>query len=380
VEVAFEDCVAALGPVEHDRDTGTCWIEVLLPRGPLRRPLRMRLDIDRWWPASSHTALELMPRGRVRPTASYFRDCHRLLDSLSDEFRAGTRSYLQQAGSARSTTEEPMQTVISDDGTRIAYDSYGDGPALILIGGALSFRKFKKMEQFAETLSDRYTVINYDRRGRGDSGDTKPFALEREIEDIAALIDAVGGTASLWGWSSGGALALRAAGAGIGVEKVAAYEPPFSVDPQNKVPTRDYGERIEQLVARNDRAGLVKHFMRNGVGLPAPFVALMRLMPMYKDLKANALTLGYDFAAMGPHNMVGQPLDPAEWASVTVPALIAYGSKTPDQLKNGSKAIAALLAEAELVEIAGGTHNVSVDAFAPVLAEFLSRDRVAVAT
>jgi pimeloyl-ACP methyl ester carboxylesterase len=274
-----------------------------------------------------------------------------------------------------------METVISQDGTKIAYDAYGEGPTLILVGGALSFRKFKKMEQFAQALAGRgYTVINYDRRGRGDSGDTKPFSVEREIEDIAALIEAHGGRASLWGWSSGGALALRAAGAGIGVDKVAAYEPPFNVDPGSKTPTRDYGERIEELVAKDDRAGLVKHFMRNGIGLPAPFVALMRLMPMYRDLKSTAHTLGYDWAAMGPHNMYGAGLDPQEWAGVTMPALIAYGSKSPDGLKNGAKATAEALPNAEIVSVEGGTHNVSVDKFAPVLAGFLSREEVALTT
>jgi pimeloyl-ACP methyl ester carboxylesterase len=271
-----------------------------------------------------------------------------------------------------------METVISQDGTKIAYDAYGEGPTLILVGGALSFRKFKKMEQFAQALAGRgYTVINYDRR---DSGDTKPFSVEREIEDIAALIEAHGGRASLWGWSSGGALALRAAGAGIGVDKVAAYEPPFNVDPGSKTPTRDYGERIEELVAKDDRAGLVKHFMRNGIGLPAPFVALMRLMPMYRDLKSTAHTLGYDWAAMGPHNMYGAGLDPQEWAGVTMPALIAYGSKSPDGLKNGAKATAEALPNAEIVSVEGGTHNVSVDKFAPVLAGFLSREEVALTT
>src|SRR3954453_9590841 len=98
-----------------------------------------------------------------------------------------------------------MQTVTSHDGTTIAYDSYGSGPALILVGGALSFRKFKKMEQISEALSGQLTVINYDRRGRGDSSPAGAVSVEREIEDIAALIQAAGGRASPWGWSSGGA-------------------------------------------------------------------------------------------------------------------------------------------------------------------------------
>lgn len=268
-----------------------------------------------------------------------------------------------------------MQTVTSNDGTRIAYDRYGAGPAVILVGGALTQRKFKKMRKIAEALSDRFTVINYDRRGRGDSGNVEPFALEREIEDIAALIEAVGGRASLWGWSSGGALALRAAGAGIGVERVVAYEAPFMVDPESKVPTAGYTERLEELLAADDRAGLVTHFMRNGIGVPAPFVALMRLMPMWKDLESTAHTLPYDWAAMGAHNMCHKPLDPAEWASVTPPTLIAYGSKSPSNLKYGSQAIAEALPNAELRELEGQTHNISIDALVPLLTEFFSEAR-----
>src|SRR5436305_8917470 len=117
-----------------------------------------------------------------------------------------------------------MYTVTSADGTRIAYDRYGEGPAIILVSGALGYRKFKKFEQIATALSEHCTVINYDRRGRGDSGEAGPVSVEHEVDDIAALIDAVGGRASLWGWSSGGAVALRAAAADIGVEKLAVYE------------------------------------------------------------------------------------------------------------------------------------------------------------
>ena len=113
-----------------------------------------------------------------------------------------------------------MYTVTSADGTPIAYDRYGDGPALILVNGAMGYRKFKKFEQMATALSQHCTVINYDRRGRGDSGEAGPVSVQHEVEDLAALIDAVGGSASLWGWSSGGALALRAAAADVGVEKL----------------------------------------------------------------------------------------------------------------------------------------------------------------
>src|SRR6266536_2535737 len=272
-----------------------------------------------------------------------------------------------------------MQTVTSKDGTTIAYDRYGTGPAVILVGGALSYRRFKKMEKLSELLSGRCTVINYDRRGRGDSGEVTPFALEREIEDIGALIEAVGGRASLWGWSSGGALALRAAGSRIGVERLAVYEVPFMVDPEEHLPTLDYSERLDELVAAGDRGGAVKHFMRNAIGIPAPFVALMRLMPMWKGIKAVAHTLPYDWAALGDHNMYGEPLRPAEWASVTVPTLVVFGSKSPAELQKGSRALAQLLPNAELRELHGQTHNVSMKALAPVLAEFFAASGESVA-
>ena len=268
-----------------------------------------------------------------------------------------------------------FQTVTSRDGSSIAYDRHGSGPAVILVGGALSYRKFNKMEELATLLAERCTVINYDRRGRGDSTEVKPFALEREIEDIAALIEAEGGSASLWGWSSGGALALRAASAGIGVQRLSVYEVPFMVDPAAKRPTRDYGERLDELVVAGDRSGAAKHFMRNAIGVPAPFVALMGLMPMWKGIRATALTLPYDWAALGKHTMYGAPLNPAEWASVRVPTLVAYGGKSPAVLQQGSRALAEALPNAELRELEGISHNVKMPVLAPVLADFFTTER-----
>jgi pimeloyl-ACP methyl ester carboxylesterase len=267
-----------------------------------------------------------------------------------------------------------METVISKDGSRIAYDRYGAGPTVILVGGALSYRRFKKMEELAKLLAECFTVINYDRRGRGDSTEVKPFALKREIEDVQALLEAAGGSGSLWGWSSGGALALRAAGAGLAVERLAVYEVPFMVTPEAKRPTPDYGERLDELVAAGDRSGAVKHFMRNSMGIPAPFVALMRLMPMWKGLKATAHTLPYDWAALGKHTMYGAPLKGEEWASVTMPTLVVTGAKSPAVLQQGSRALADVLPNAELRTLEGVSHNLKMKKLAPVLAEFFTRE------
>ncbi len=265
-----------------------------------------------------------------------------------------------------------METVKSADGSVIAFDCYGSGPVVILIAGALGYRKFKRMEQLAQLLADRCTAINYDRRGRGDSTEAGPFSLEREIEDLAAVIEAAGGSASLWGWSSGGALALRAAAAGIGVERVSVYEVPFMVNPGHDRPTPDYGERLDELVAAGDRSGAVKHFMRNSMGIPAPFVAAMRLTPIWKGAKAVAHTLPYDWAALGKHNMYGTPLDSAEWAGVTMPSQVVYGEKSPEVLQEGSRALADVLPNAELRALPGVSHNLKMKAIAPVIAEFVA--------
>jgi pimeloyl-ACP methyl ester carboxylesterase len=269
-----------------------------------------------------------------------------------------------------------MPAVTSKDGTTIAYEQSGDGPVLILVNGALGDRKldrrFKLMSGLAQPLSANHTVINYDRRGRGDSKEAGPFGVEREIEDIAALIAATGGHASLFGFSSGGALALRAAGAGIGVDRVAVYEAPFMVDRSDKRPPADYGRRLDELIAAGDRSGAVKHFNRNAMGMPALLVAVMRLMPMWRDMTANADTLPYDWAALGEHNMQGNALRPAEWASVTVPALVVYGAKSPNNLQKGSRALAQVLPNAQLRALDGMGHRLKVDVLAPVLAEFLN--------
>jgi pimeloyl-ACP methyl ester carboxylesterase len=252
-----------------------------------------------------------------------------------------------------------MRFATSNDGSRIAYNRLGSGPAVILIAGAFGHRKLPKLQELARLLADGCSVINYDRRGRGDSTEAGPFAIEREIEDIAALIEAECGSASLWGWSSGGALALRAAGAGIGVERVSAYEVPFVVDPAANRPTRDYGQRLGELVAAGDRTGAVKHFMRNAIGVPGPLVALMPV-PMWKGLKSTAHTLPYDWAALGAHNMYGDALDPQEWSSVTMPTLVVSGARSPAMLRQGSRALAEVLPNAELRELPGNGHNVKM--------------------
>jgi pimeloyl-ACP methyl ester carboxylesterase len=144
------------------------------------------------------------------------------------------------------------------------------------------------------------------------------------------------------------------------------------VDPAGKLPTPDYSERLDELVAAGDGSAAAKHFMRNAIGIPAAFVGLMRLMPMWKGLKSVAHTLPYDWAALGNHNMYGQPLRPAEWASVTVATLVAYGSKSPPGLQKGSRALAEVLPNANLRALEGQSHNVSMKVLVPVLETFFT--------
>jgi pimeloyl-ACP methyl ester carboxylesterase len=167
-------------------------------------------------------------------------------------------------------------------------------------------------------------------------------------------------------------LALHAAAAGLAIERLSVYEVPFMVTPDAKRPTADYGERLDELVAAGDRSGAVTHFMRNSMGIPAPFVAAMRLLPMWKGLKATAHTLPYDWAALGRHTMYGAPLNPAEWAPVTVPTLVVAGAKSPAVLQEGSRALAEVLPNAELRKLEGVSHNVKMPALAPVLADFFA--------
>ena len=264
-----------------------------------------------------------------------------------------------------------MKTVRSKDGTTIAYDRYGEGPAVILVGGAFSYRAFPKMVELAELLAERFTVINYDRRGRGESSDTAPYAVEREIEDLEALIDAAGGRASLWGWSSGAVLALRAAAGGLAVQRIAAYEPPFVVEPGERIAPADFSERLAELVAGERRSQAARYFMTKGMGVPPLIVTVMRVTPFWSKLKAVAHTLPYDWAVLGD-TMTGAPLDPDEWAGIGTPTLVMAGEKSPAQLRRAAEALVAVLPNAELQLLSGQSHNPAMKAVAPPVAAFFA--------
>jgi pimeloyl-ACP methyl ester carboxylesterase len=262
-----------------------------------------------------------------------------------------------------------MKTAISKDGTSIAYDQLGEGPPLILVGGALNTRSFGPNESLAPVLAERYTVINHDRRGRAASGDTQPWALEREVEDIDVLTEAAGGSAYVFGISSGAALALEAANRGLAIEKLALYEAPFIVDDSRPPLADDYLIRLQGLAESDRRGDALRLFMREGVGLPAVVVALMRFMPAWSKLKAVAHTLPYDAAIVYDYQK-GRPLPPQQWSSATMPTLVSAGGKSPDGMRNAMRELAEKLPNATYHTLEGQTHIVKAEALAPVLVEF----------
>ncbi|TYB41340.1 alpha/beta fold hydrolase [Actinomadura chibensis] len=262
-----------------------------------------------------------------------------------------------------------MDIVKSADGTRIAYDRTGDGPALVYVGGALNDRG--SGAALAALLAPGHTVLTYDRRGRGDSGDTPPYAVEREIEDIAALLDAAGGAAALYGMSSGAALALRAAAHGLPVTRVAVFEPPFSPPHDDRLTrARAYHTDLTGLLADGRRGDAVALFM-TAVGMPEDAVRQMRGAPMWPALEALAPSLAYDSAVMDDAGS-GGAVPEEVLRRVTVPALVLDGGDSPAWMRDIAARTAALLPAGTHRTLPGQTHDVAPDAVAPVLSAFLT--------
>ena len=264
-----------------------------------------------------------------------------------------------------------MSTVTSADGTRIAYEAVGSGPALIVVDGAMCYRDFGPARGLAAELADQYTVYLYDRRGRGDSGNTLPWAPEREVEDLTALLAATGGTAYLLGCSSGAVLAADAANQVPGFTKLALYEPPFIVDDTHEPRPATFVSDTEALIAADDRSGALKKFMRH-VGMPGLMVTIMAFAPPWKKLKTVAPTLPYDLHILGDTGR-GVPLDAGRWKNVTVPALVMDGGKSPQYMRNAAKALSEALPTARYRTLPGQTHMVKAAALAPTVKDFLTR-------
>jgi pimeloyl-ACP methyl ester carboxylesterase len=256
---------------------------------------------------------------------------------------------------------------MSRDGTPIAFERLGDGEALILVGGALQGRA--TYHPLAEELSRHLTVVNYDRRGRGDSGDTAPYAVEREIEDLRALIAAAGGTASVYGHSSGAGLVLHAAARGLPLDKIVLHEPPFgSGSEEERRAEQEEAEQISALLAQNRRVDAVTFYFAS-MGLPTEVVQHLAHDPA---MLANAPTIRYDpYEVMSEHSRGG--MTPAEQASrVTLPALVLAGGASPEWMIDASRQIADALPNGRLRVLEGHDHVVPPDVLAPVLAEYIT--------
>jgi pimeloyl-ACP methyl ester carboxylesterase len=237
------------------------------------------------------------------------------------------------------------------------------------VGGALSTRG--AAEPLGALLAPSFTVYAYDRRGRGDSGDTPPYEVEREVEDIQALIEEAGGSAFAFGHSSGGALALEAAARTLGITKLAVYEPPFIVDASRPPLPDDSIERLTELASTDRRGDAVEYFMVTGVGVPPEALAPMKDSPFWPALEAVAHTLPYDMRVMGG-NLSGKPLQADRWASVTIPTLVIDGGASPPWLGNAAQGLVDVLPEARRQTIEGQTHEVDPALLVPVLEEFFA--------
>jgi pimeloyl-ACP methyl ester carboxylesterase len=258
-----------------------------------------------------------------------------------------------------------MDKVTSKDGTEIVYDKRGAGPALILVDGALCYRSFGPMAGLAELLSPHFTVYNYDRRGRGDSSNTLPYSLAREVEDIEALITAIGGPANVYGISSGASLALEAAARiGDDFRKLAMYEPPYNSDASARQAWREYRKQLTALLAENRRGDAAALFMKQ-VNTPDAQIEGMRQAPVWSMFEAVAPTLAYDAAALGEDG--SPPINLA--AKVSTPTLVMNGTAIPFMLDTAG-AIANAMPHAQHLTLEGQTHNVDLKVLAPVLVKF----------
>ena len=261
-----------------------------------------------------------------------------------------------------------MDKLRSKDGTPIACEHEGQGPALVLVDGALCSRAFGPMKAVSAALQSRFTVFRYDRRGRGESGNTLPYSVEREIEDLGAVIATTGGPAYVCGISSGAALALETAACGAPVRKLALYEAPFIVDNSEPPLPEDFLARLEQAIAANRPGDAVRLFLTR-VGVPSMAVAVMRWFPVWRKLTAAAPTLPYDIRMVGAYQK-GAPLPATRWSSARIETLVMDGSKSPAWMRNAMASLATILPAAQHRTLAGQTHNVKASALAPALTEF----------
>lgn len=261
------------------------------------------------------------------------------------------------------TSSRTRGTVKSQDGTAIAYERRGDGPPLVLVSGALATAADEA--PLASLLAHRFRVISYDRRRRGGSGDTAPYAVEREVEDLAAIVEEAGGNASVHGTSSGGALALEAAAAGLPMVQLSVYEPPFVTDPAGREATAAHRSRLEDLLARDRRGDALELFLTD-VLAPGVLGGLRR-PPLWAELEALAHTLVYDHAVLGDARVPAERL-----REVTARVMVVDGGASPSWQRETVRAVSEALPRGRHRTLTGQTHEVAPHVLAPVLEGFFA--------
>lgn len=261
-----------------------------------------------------------------------------------------------------------MSTATSHDGTTIAYELHGDGPPVILVDGAMCYREAGPMRAIADRLRATHTVCLYDRRGRGESGDTPPYAPAREVEDITALVEILGGRTTLFGMSSGGALTVHAAAQlGAAVTHLLVYEPPFSAEPADSSTVKQ-AEKVSAHLDADDRSGAVAAFM-NQIGMPLAMVEGMKQSPEWKTFTAIAPTLAYD------NEIMADGAVPASASEVAAPTLALAGGASPDSLRWGAEELARSVSQGRFDTLEGQAHDVDPAVLADRLVAFLQPGR-----
>jgi len=256
-----------------------------------------------------------------------------------------------------------MRRVRSRDGTELAVETSGSGPPLVVVNGALSDRS--SVTPLRPLLDARFTVIGYDRRGRGDSGDTLPYSPERELEDFAAVIEAAGQPVFVFGHSSGAILALRAATNGVSMRRLVVNEPPFILPGTRPLPPPDVTARIAGRIAEDDREGALRIFFVEQVGLPPPAFESMKASPMWTRTVALAHTVPYDSELAGD-----SALPAAALAKLSLPTLVLHGTRSAPWLAETARALAAALPKAQVKALEGQAHSTAPDVLAPLLVGF----------
>jgi pimeloyl-ACP methyl ester carboxylesterase len=257
-----------------------------------------------------------------------------------------------------------MEKVTSKDGTTIAFDRLGEGPVLIMMGGALNNRMLTS--ELASLLAADFTVFNYDRRGRSDSTDTPPYSIDKEVDDLDAVVDAAGGSAMLFANCTGGMLALEAVAKGSAITKLVLYEPPYIVDDRQARLDGDFRTMITELLESGRRGDAVKHFLERGVGLRPDVVERVQSMPLWPMLEGLATSLPYDIAVAGDNSLPTERLP-----LVTVPTLVMDGTKSPDWQRDSVQALVDTLPDATRTSMEDMNHTFAPEGIAPVIRDFL---------